>query len=1008
MRRWLCLAALAGAAFSGGVLRAQMDLPAGIPEGILRQVGTSRRIYRPVQPTLKRAAAQAGSHAPVRATLERVATAGALYQKLAHTTLFAAAAANDLYAIDTLLDRGIRINGRNKDRATALHVAAVAGHAEAVRLLIGRGASMIINEASHFSPAVLSAAAAGQFEITALMQDAGAPYSVPYAIYYGDIEAVKQFIEDDPSLLHTPSPQETTLVFKAASANQLEIAEYLIDRGCPTAGLDIAGDNLLYYAVRPGHKEMVRLLVSKGVSPNSRMRDDNTAIHREVLRGDPHGMIELPVELGGSVNLPNEDGQRPLHMVTDAAIAQLLLDKRAKVGGTDKEGRTALHYAAERGLPEIAALLLDNGAGVSKTDKRRQTPLHLAALNGHRPVVDLLFEQGAEPTEKDAYSWNPVHFACEGGHTGLVELFWSKGNDLETPTRSRLVPLHLAARAGRAPTVSFLLNKGVAVDPRDFWKKTPLYMAMENDRLETGVILVGAGADVNAATNAGQTPLFPAARVWHTGLVSLMLNHDADVGVVDTKERTALHEAAQFGCPAVVKLLLLRGARVNLSDLHMETPLTLAAARSNVLSLQRLIEASAEVNARREDGRTPVLIAAENGKTPVLRRLLREGGKITTTDNQGNTPLHLACANGHASTMALLLDRQADLHVPNRQDKTPLALAEERLYHIMIELNDSAARLGAKGFAEIVKDMRVTVAGDVVRAAASGDFPRLRELLSLHPFYVDAKRHYQTLLQTAILGDDVDMAKLLVLHGADTNIVDALNRTPLEMARALGREEIAEILDRYMSVILPIFPLRRMDTMSHAAKTLFARDRERIILYYRTLRRASIARTLFPDFLGLEEVGDLKLPDGVSFEALEAEQTTAQALEEQAASAPAPTVPGPAGKPLVTLQLPGLKVTEKAKPATAPDQAAGVLRGAKDGAPGRLRQFRLPEIGATADPATILEQLRRMRDPEPGPPVPPTLPPPPEEGTPAAPRATGTPIMPPLPPMASPPATAAP
>ena len=56
--------------------------------------------------------------------------------------------------------------------------------------------------------------------------------------------------------------------------------------------------------------------------------------------------------------------------------------------------------------------------------------------------------------------------------------------------------------------------------------------------------------------------------------------------------------------------------------------------------------------------------------------------------------------------LALLpfLDQQAELHVANKQDKTPLALAEERLYYIMIESNDTATRLAAKEFAEIVKD----------------------------------------------------------------------------------------------------------------------------------------------------------------------------------------------------------------------------------------------------------------------------------------------------------------
>jgi ankyrin repeat protein len=45
---------------------------------------------------------------------------------------------------------------------------------------------------------------------------------------------------------------------------------------------------------------------------------------------------------------------------------------------TQKDGRTALHWAASTGSIDIARLLIDQNAEVDKTDGSGWTPLHIA------------------------------------------------------------------------------------------------------------------------------------------------------------------------------------------------------------------------------------------------------------------------------------------------------------------------------------------------------------------------------------------------------------------------------------------------------------------------------------------------------------------------------------------------------------------------------------------------------------------------------------------------------
>lgn len=69
-------------------------------------------------------------------------------------------------------------------------------------------------------------------------------------------------------------------------------------------------------------------------------------------------------------------------------MIQLLLDHRANVDMTDKEGRTALMYAAmgegNESYVDAIPLLLAKGADPNKRDKRGRTPLDIARTNENR------------------------------------------------------------------------------------------------------------------------------------------------------------------------------------------------------------------------------------------------------------------------------------------------------------------------------------------------------------------------------------------------------------------------------------------------------------------------------------------------------------------------------------------------------------------------------------------------------------------------------------------------
>ena len=74
----------------------------------------------------------------------------------------------------------------------------------------------------------------------------------------------------------------------------------------------------------------------------------------------------------------------------------------------ERDGRTPLHAAAQRGHKRVVAVLLNDGASVDSRDNEGNTPLHLAAANGHDDTVRALLSDGADATSRNNADRTPL------------------------------------------------------------------------------------------------------------------------------------------------------------------------------------------------------------------------------------------------------------------------------------------------------------------------------------------------------------------------------------------------------------------------------------------------------------------------------------------------------------------------------------------------------------------------------------------------------------------------
>ena len=191
----------------------------------------------------------------------------------------------------------------------------------------------------------------------------------------------------------------------------------------------------------------------------------------------------------------------------------------------DRDGRTALLWAARRGHEAVVRLLLENGADMNALDMYGETALVGAAEQGHETIVRLLLEKGADIEAKDEDGQTALILSAGSAHEAVTALLLEKGADIDVINRSGQTPLTLAASDMRVSAAGLLLEKGANVNVKDKNGETALMNATESwfSESETMVrLLLEKGADVKIQDKNGETALTKAVKEGHKGVIKLL------------------------------------------------------------------------------------------------------------------------------------------------------------------------------------------------------------------------------------------------------------------------------------------------------------------------------------------------------------------------------------------------------------------------------------------------------------------------------------------------------
>ncbi|XP_069938510.1 inversin-B-like isoform X3 [Cherax quadricarinatus] len=440
---------------------------------------------------------------------------------------------------------------------TPLHLAAKGGYLECCEIILEISTKEVnLKNKAGNSPLLLSIETGKKStKITELLIHNGSKLNMTYkgkwtalhiASEKGNVETLKLLLKHDKKCLRAKDSEGLTSLHVAAKNGHKRTCNELVEAGANIEERDSHGSTPLHWAAKMGFTECCRKLLEHNASINSENSMGNTPLHLLCASGkEKPDCARLLIEYGADVNAQNKNGETPFHLSFRSPIemTKSLLEENVNLQLTDCNGKTALHYAAERSpsnyvklvmtmknskeiinninkqgktalqvaiskkAAESSKFLIKVGADCSITCGKTGTALHIAAQNGLNEICDYLINKGVKVDTKNSEGLTPLHMAAKAGHEDCCVVLCKRSNSPDVPDNNGMTALHHAAKGKHVSCCHVITGRYPnSINSEDNSGKTPLHIAVEAKSLECCKVMVTPKTDL-WATSLTDSPI---------------------------------------------------------------------------------------------------------------------------------------------------------------------------------------------------------------------------------------------------------------------------------------------------------------------------------------------------------------------------------------------------------------------------------------------------------------------------------------------------------------------
>lgn len=541
---------------------------------------------------------------------------------------------NDYDACQGLLEKHADVNVQDEEtNSTALHIAAKNDFHDILELLLDKGADCNAQDRTEQSPLHLAATKGHSF-------------------------ICEKLFECNNLKVNIINKTNDTPLHHAAKEGRIDICSMILKH--PDINVNVKnkrGMSPLHLAALENHYKVVQLLMDNGADWKLQDKNFHLPLHYAAQKGFPETCEVL------------------MSNCIDA-------DKEKQLKVALKDGKTPLMLAAKGGHHYCCAKLTNTN--INAKDKEGNTALHYAAIGGFENTVAELLDMGSQPNTQNKMGNAPILEVSGKKRVGCLRILVEKGAKLGVTDKKNKTVLHYAAEKNAEECLKYLLSVPTIkalLDKKDDNDCAPLHAAIKREAVECAHILLENGASPVDSCIGGMTPLHLAADKGYTSICEILLaRSEVQVSQENETKATPLHLAALRGSTDVCQMLLRKGARLTAVDKNGHTALHIASVKGHIGVVRFLCKKGVPQRAKDDTGSTALHHAAYAGSLECCKALVANAkATCCELDQNGHLPLDRAFEKKHDNVFKFLLT-----HLPYKETQEDRMLCLHKYMHTVL------------------------------------------------------------------------------------------------------------------------------------------------------------------------------------------------------------------------------------------------------------------------------------------------------------------------------------